>query len=195
MKQPHQLRQEYKRPLKVFLCHSSEDKKIVQCLSQRLLVTGFQPWIDKTDIVGGELWERSIRDQLENTDAVIICLSDAFNKNHRYVRTELELAIDVYDKKYSNTKFLIPLKIEECEIPGSLRKFHTVNYFEEEGFEFLVKALNARAKELDLLLEEIYEGFLRDKDLFKFYRRIFDRPAFRGPFSWQTNPEPFKRGM
>ena len=85
--------------------------------------------------------------------------------------------------------------MEECEIPESLRKFHTVNYFEDEGFEFLVNALNTRAKELDLLLEETYEGYLQDKDLFRFYRRVFDRPAFRGPFSWQTDPQPFKRGM
>lgn len=195
MKEPGLLRQEYKRPLKVFLCHSSEDKVIVQALFERLKRTGFEPWIDKKSLGAGEQWEHSIRDALDKTDVVAACLSQAFSKNERYVQTELDYAIKIANNQYTGTNFLIPYKLEECEIPESLRHFHTVNDFDEEGFELLVKALNIRAKELDILLEEIYEGFLLDKDLFRFYRKIFDRPAFRGPFSWQTDPQPFRRGM
>jgi hypothetical protein len=195
MKETHPLRQDYKRLLQVFLCHSSDNKEIVQALYQRLLMTGFQPWIDKKSLVPGEQWEKTIRETLDKTDVVLICLSQAFSKVNRYVQIELEYVIKVANKQSTGAKFLVPFKLEECEIPELLLKFHTVNGFEEEGYELLVKALNNRAKELDLLLEETYEGFLLDKDLFRFYRKIFDRPAFRGPFSWQTDPQPFKRGM
>jgi hypothetical protein len=34
-----------------------------------------------------------------------------------------------------------------------------------------------------------------DKELFLFWRQAFNRPAFRGPFSWQTDPEPFRRAI
>lgn len=195
MREPHRLRQEYKRPLKVFLCHSSEDKVITQALFQRLKKTGFQPWVDAKSLGAGELWEQSICDALDKTDVVVVCLSQAFSKNDRYVQTELNYAIKIANKQYTGANFLVPYKLEECGIPESLRHFHIVNDFEEEGFELLVEALNIRAKELDILEEEVYEGFLLDKDLFRFYRKIFDRPAFRGPFSWQTDPKPFKRGM
>ena len=195
MKDSVQLKQDYKRFLQVFLCHSSDDKVIVQDLSQRLLITGFQPWIDRLSLVGGDQWEKSIRETLDKTDVVIVCLSGAFSKNTRFVQTELNYAIEVANKQNNGSKFLVPLKLEECGIPDVLSKYHTVNYFEEDGFELLVKALNTRAKELDLLLKETYEGFLLDKEIFRFYRRIFDRPAFRGPFSWQTDPQPFKKGM
>jgi len=195
MKEPYRLRQDYKRLLQVFLCHSSDDKVIAQALFQRLLMTGFQPWIDKRSLVPGEQWEQSIRDTLNKTDVVVVCLSRAFSRKNRYVQTELNYAIEVANKQHTGAKFILPLKLEECKIPALLLKFHAVDYFAEEGFELLVKAINTRAKELDLILEETYEGFLQDKDVFKFYRKIFDRPAFRGPFSWQTDPQPFRRGM
>lgn len=195
MKQPHRLRQDYKRPLQVFLCHSSEDNAIVKSIFQRLSITGFQPWMDKKSIVGGNEWEHSIRDTLDKTDVVVVCLSQAFSKNNRYVQRELNYAIEIANKKYAGGSFIIPLKLEECNIPDLLLKSHGIDYFDEEGFESLVNALNSRAKEIDIILEETYEGFLWDKELFRFYRKIFDRPAFRGPFSWQTDPQPFKRGM
>jgi uncharacterized membrane protein len=34
-----------------------------------------------------------------------------------------------------------------------------------------------------------------DRNTMKFVRRVFDRPAFRGPFSWQTDPQPYHRAL
>ncbi len=34
-----------------------------------------------------------------------------------------------------------------------------------------------------------------DRDLFEFFRMIFNRPAFRGPMMWQTDPKPFKSAI
>jgi hypothetical protein len=34
-----------------------------------------------------------------------------------------------------------------------------------------------------------------DRELLRFLRLVFDRPAFRGPFSWQTDPKPFHEAI
>jgi len=42
------------------------------------------------------------------------------------------------NKQQTGTNFLLPFKLEECEIPKALLKFHSINGFEEEGFELLL---------------------------------------------------------
>jgi hypothetical protein len=47
-------------------------------------------------------------------------------------------------------------------------------------------------RSLDVPLERF---FPEDRQLFEDLQEVFNRPAFRGPFLWQTDPEPFRRAM
>ena len=58
-----------------------------------------------------------------------------------YPLSPLYSALDVADEQPEGTIFLIPAKLEECETPGRLRRWHWVNLFEEGGYERLVAAL------------------------------------------------------
>lgn len=48
------------------------------------------------------------------------------------------------DEQPEGTIFLIPLKLEECEVPERLSEWQWVNLFEERGFERLMRALRTR---------------------------------------------------
>jgi len=66
---------ESKRPLKVFLCHASQDKPAVRELYRRLVHDGVDVWLDETNLLPA--WTGSWRSQGgRNADAIIICLSD-----------------------------------------------------------------------------------------------------------------------
>jgi len=46
------------RKLRVFLCHSSQDKPIVRELYQRLLAEGWiDPWLDEEKLFPGQDWK------------------------------------------------------------------------------------------------------------------------------------------
>ena len=52
---------ETKRPLKVFLCHASQDKPIVRELYQKFLDEGWiDPWLDEEKLLPGQDWELEI---------------------------------------------------------------------------------------------------------------------------------------
>ena len=63
------------RRLRVFLCHSSEDKPAVRELYRRLVAAGMAAWLDEVDLIPGQHWEREIRKAMKEMDAVIVCLS------------------------------------------------------------------------------------------------------------------------
>ena len=53
-------------------------------------------------------------------------------------------------EKPEGTIYLIPAKLEECEVPFSLREWQWVNLFETHGLDLLFEALQIRANSLGL---------------------------------------------
>lgn len=96
---------------RVFISYASEDREIAARLYSSLLVE-FDPWFDKQDLQGGDLWEQAIVDGLRNTHFVLVIYSSALSrKRDSYVNREIELA----RKRASEIRgrCLIPLRTEE----------------------------------------------------------------------------------
>ena len=137
-----------KAKMQVFLCHSSNDKKAVRSLYKQLCAKGLDAWLDEENILPGHDWELEILRVVRGSDAVIVCLSLNSISKSGYVHKEIKQALDAADAQPDGTIFLIPLKLEPCEVPERLKRWHWVNYYEESGFERLMKALQTRAGQL-----------------------------------------------
>lgn len=138
------------RPLKVFLCHSSEDKPAVRELYAQLASENIDPWLDEEKLLPGQDWKLEIAKALRTSDAVLICLSKNSITKRGYIQKELKDALDIANEQPEGSIFAIPLKLEECDVPEQLRHLHWVNYFEETGHYKLIRALQFRASELEL---------------------------------------------
>jgi predicted GTPase len=138
------------KQLQVFLCHSSGDKPAVRALYQKLHSDGFAPWLDEENLLAGQDWQLEIPIAVRTSDVVLVCLSRGSVTKTGYVQKEIKYALDVADEQPEGTTFVIPIKLEECDVPQRLRRWHWVNYFETSGHERLVRALQHRATELGL---------------------------------------------
>lgn len=136
------------RFLRIFLCHSVADKPAVRELHQRLRADGFGPWLDEEDLLPGQDWQYEIPKAVRQSDVVIVCLSRGSINKAGYVQKEIKFALDVADEQPQGTIFLIPLKLEECEVPERLSRWQWVNLFSPDGYERLVRALQVRAASL-----------------------------------------------
>jgi tetratricopeptide (TPR) repeat protein len=136
--------------LKIFLCHSRQDKKMVIALYHKLKAEGFQPWLDREDIEPGEDWQLAIRKAVKVSDIFLVCLSPTAISSPGYVHKEIKFALDRYDELPEGTIFLIPLLLQEVDsedLPVRLSRLHWVEYFEEDGYARLVRALHKQAKQ------------------------------------------------
>ncbi len=137
------------KELNVFLCHSSSDKPVARKIySQLKEIRNVKPWFDEVDILPGEDWEPAIKRAVRNSQVVIICMSKSSVRKEGFVQKEIRLAIDVALEKPENTIFIIPLKLEECDVPDRLSSFQWVKY--PEGWEKLVLSLKRRAKDFGI---------------------------------------------
>jgi hypothetical protein len=142
-----------RRELRVFLCHSSDDKPAVRALYEALSSNeGIQPWIDETNLLPGQDWDLEIRKAVRRADIILVCLSqDSVNKTG-YIQREIKYALDVADEQPEGSIFLIPLRLDECVVPDRLRKRQWVDDFSPRGHQKLLSALRNRANEIGVTL-------------------------------------------
>ncbi|MGB8510750.1 MAG: toll/interleukin-1 receptor domain-containing protein [Pyrinomonadaceae bacterium] len=145
------------RLLRVFLCHSSDDKPTVRVLYESLKSNGFGPWLDEENLLAGQDWNYEIPKAVRSSDVVVVCLSSSSGTKTGYVQKEIKIALDVVDEQPEGTIFIIPAKLEECDIPDRLKRWHWVNLYDENGYGRLIKSLQGRAEGLGLIVNSLPE--------------------------------------
>jgi hypothetical protein len=147
------------RKLRIFLCHASQDKPIVRELYQRLNAAPqggdkgwIDPWLDEEKLLPGQDWDLEIEKAVESSDAVIVCVSGKSVTKEGYVQKEIRKVLDIALEKPEETIFIIPLRLDDCELPRRLRSLHYVDYFPDEKrgqvYQRLLQSLNIRFRQL-----------------------------------------------
>ena len=148
------------RKLRVFLCHSSQDKPIVCELYQRLNGEGWiDPWLDKEKLLPGMDWDMEIENAVNVADVVIVCLSNDSVNKEGYVQKELRKVLDVANEKPERAIFIIPLRLEDCSVPIRLKNWQYEDYFPSErkyeAYKRVLESLKMRAKSENFDMEKI----------------------------------------
>ena len=130
--------------LQVFLCHASEDKEVVRELYFRLSHDGFDPWLDEEKLLAGQDWNLEIKKAERKSDIIVVCLSPRSVIKRGFVQKEIKEALDIADEQPEGSIFLIPLRLEECEVPNSLSRYHRIDWLNGDGYEGLIAALRTK---------------------------------------------------
>lgn len=179
------------RKLKVFLCHASNDKAIVQELYKKLTDNGIDAWLDKEKLLPGEDWEIEIPKAVEESDIVIVCMSSKSITKEGFVQKEIRLALDTAEKKPDETIYIIPCRLDECDVPRRLSKWHYIDlYFEnkhllEDNYRKLLLSLAKRAEQLgiEFLIDDPEKIKSFDEEMLK--RGLYQKEIA----SWLNNNE------
>jgi hypothetical protein len=127
--------------LKVFLCHFHADATVVHALYTRLKNSGVDAWLDREKLLAGQNWEHEIRKAILKSDVVITCLSRGFNKQEGFRHEELKIALEKANLIPDYETFIIPVRLDVCDMPESLHHLHRVDLFERGGYKKLIHAL------------------------------------------------------
>ncbi|HKE93387.1 MAG TPA: toll/interleukin-1 receptor domain-containing protein, partial [Povalibacter sp.] len=104
---------------RVFVSHASEDKqRFVVEFARRLRENGVDAWLDQWEMGPGDsLVDKIFEQGLKNAQAVIVVVSAA-SVQKPWVREELNLSVV---KKITQGMKLIPVVIDQCEVPEALK--------------------------------------------------------------------------
>jgi TolB-like protein/Flp pilus assembly protein TadD len=112
----------------VFLSYASQDAEAAQRICEALRAAGVEVWFDRTELRGGDAWDRSIRQQIRECALFVPVISahtDA--RPEGYFRLEWKLAVDRTHTMSDRAPFLVPAVIDEAsdsraDVPDRFRE-------------------------------------------------------------------------
>jgi len=125
----------------IFLSYAREDHAAVSGIYQRLRAAGFDPWMDTFNIIGGEEWERAISLAIAKSDLFLACLSPRSAGKRGVLQKEIQDAVAKWKEKLPGDVYLIPVRLEPCELPERLSQFQAVDLYSADGWQRLNQAL------------------------------------------------------
>jgi len=137
-----------KSKVTAFLSHSSADKKIVRRIQKDLTQHNVSVWLDEERIKPGQSIPEEIQNGLRNSDYLLLFLTPR-SVNSGWVKKEWETRF--FDQVNKGTVEVIPLLIENCDIPEFLKPIKYVSFVVdyEEGITLLLKTLNENLVQID----------------------------------------------
>lgn len=129
-----------KRQVSVFFTYAHHDKKTIFKLYRRMLKNGIDIWLDSESLLPGQNWQHEIRKAILKSDIVLVCLSQKFNEQQGYRHEELKFALEKA-RLLDDQVFVIPVRLEKCDMPECLRHLHRVDLFGPAGYKKLLRAL------------------------------------------------------
>ncbi|MFT3896052.1 MAG: toll/interleukin-1 receptor domain-containing protein [Anaerolineales bacterium] len=137
------------RKLRVFLSCGIHDKPTVHVLYRRLKGEGWiTPWLDDEDLLPGQDLELEIENELEAVDIALVCVSKQSLNEEGYFQKEIDSIAEAARKKPKDTVFIIPILLDYCELPRSLRPWLPVDFYPNEdrdtAYQLILKSLEVK---------------------------------------------------
>jgi TolB-like protein len=112
----------------VFLSHSSEDADAAGRICDALRAAGIEVWFDRSELRGGDAWDRQIHDRIRDCRlfmAIISARTEA--RDEGYFRREWKLAVDRTHDMAEHKPFLVPVAIDDtpersASVPDKFRE-------------------------------------------------------------------------
>jgi hypothetical protein len=146
------------RPARIFISYVREDSPRVEKLYLRLREEGFLPWMDKFDLLPGDVWARAIEWAMNSADFFLCCLSSSSVRKRGFVQQEIHKALDIWHEKLEDDIYFIPVLLEDIDfsaIPIGVLQFQFVSLHEQQGLEKLLRALREGVERRKQVVEAI----------------------------------------
>src|SRR5262252_10904327 len=115
----------------VFLSYASQDAEAAQRVCTTLRAAGIEVWFDKSELRGGDAWDRQIRKQIHDCRLFIPVISaNSERRDEGYFRREWSLAVDRTRDMAHKRAFLLPVVIDGTPERGASvpEKFHELQW-------------------------------------------------------------------
>ena len=125
----------------VFISYAKNDRSMAMEIHDILQRFGLSPWVDVVQLRPGQDWRLEIKKAIESSAIFIACLSSHAVSKRGFVQSELNSALKVLETIPEGDVYLIPVRLDNCEVPTKLEHLHWVDYFEQGGAVKLVNAV------------------------------------------------------
>ena len=114
-------------PGAVFLSYASQDSEAGRRINEALGAAGIEVWFDRSELRGGDVWDRRIREQIHQCKLFMPIISaNTEARVEGYFRREWKLAVERTHDRSERVAFLVPVVIDStpeqvADVPDAFR--------------------------------------------------------------------------
>ena len=141
--------------LKVFLSYASDDVAKVIPFYEKLQDAGFDPWLDRKKLLGGQNFTVEIERAFRDAHVIVIFLSKKSIAKRGFVQREANLAMENLRSKLISDIYIIPVLLEPCDVPDFVSA--RLQYVDANAVGFwdrFIDSLRQAAIEQEILVEQ-----------------------------------------
>lgn len=132
---------------RLFLLYAREDLDSVRMVAEDLKEKGFNPWLDVDELVPGVVWREAVMNALEESTAALVFVSKNLVGKQGFVAEELKAAMRVLHEPKGRTSPIIPLRLDDAEVPEELAHIQWLDLGESGALDRLEAGLKRIAGE------------------------------------------------
>ena len=141
--------------LKVVLVHAPNDAAAVSHVYNRLKkVAWIDVWFGDEKLMGGQERNRAIKQAVEGADIVVMFLSTLATTTKGYIQKDIRVVMDKSLYMPEGTTFVIPVRLDDCEMPFDLDRLVPIEYFppakKSKAYNKLLNSLKNAAESMEI---------------------------------------------
>jgi len=137
------------QPPLIFLSYASPDQHRIDEFYQHLKAGGFNPWMDKYEIRGGQNWDFEIKKALKRAAIIVVFLSNVSVSKRGYCQREIKIALDKAQEKLLGDIYIVPVALDpDLVIPDQLEDVHVIKSEKVDAFSELSRSISSQLEEL-----------------------------------------------
>ena len=106
--------------ISLFISYAHPDSAFVDRLEADLHKQGFDPWVDRQRLKGGQRWRKELQEAVKGAQVLLVVLSpDAVISQNVQIE---------YDYVLELGNVVIPLYLRQCEVPMELRAIQWIDF-------------------------------------------------------------------
>lgn len=133
----------------IFLSYSSPDRETVVTYYEHLVHAGFDVWMDKFRLKGGQNWDFEIKRALQKAVIVVVFLSHNSVDRRGYAQREIKIALDQAHDRLVDDIYVIPVLLDrDVPIPKQLNRIQAIGLDEANPIEAVREAISHQLERL-----------------------------------------------
>lgn len=118
----------------VFISYASPDFGRVLPYYESLAAAGYNVWMDKKKLKGGQDWDFEIKKALKRAAIIVLFISANSFDRRGYVQREIQIALDQRKEKLIDDIYVVPVLLDEgVKIPDQLSGIHVIRAYEVDA--------------------------------------------------------------
>ncbi len=120
------------KDIKVFLSYAREDSAVAEKIFLGLQRRGLKIWKDDKSLRIGDVFDNKIKQAIKESDFAITLLSSKSVSKIGYIQKELRQILEMSQFRPRACAFVLPIKLDNCEIPLEIADFNWIEYSDDE---------------------------------------------------------------